>query len=88
MPVPPELVVFAINAVVRHQRQFLGSRFAKNSGMGAVTEAILKTLAQEAAKNPGRLFMIIEDNGTAVTPEKEFAKRGQMVYVNHRFRRL
>jgi len=37
----------AINAVVRHQRQFLGSRFAKNSGMGAVTEAILKTVAQE-----------------------------------------
>jgi hypothetical protein len=37
----------AINAVVRHQRQFLGSRFAKNSGMGAVTEAILETVAQE-----------------------------------------
>ncbi len=37
----------AINAVVRHQRRFLGSRFAKNSGMGAVTEAILKTVAQE-----------------------------------------
>ena len=37
----------AINAVVRHQRQFLGSRFAKNSGLGAVTEAILKTMAQE-----------------------------------------
>jgi hypothetical protein len=37
----------AINAVVRHQGQFLGSRFAKNSGMGAVTEAILKTIAQE-----------------------------------------
>ena len=37
----------AINAVVRHQGQFLGSRFAKNSGLGAVTEAILKTIAQE-----------------------------------------
>jgi len=37
----------AINAVVRHQRQFLGSRFAKNSGMGAVTEAILQTVAEQ-----------------------------------------
>jgi hypothetical protein len=37
----------AINAVVRHQRQFLGSRFAKNTGLGAVTEAILKTVAQQ-----------------------------------------
>ena len=37
----------AINAVVRHQRQFLGSRFSKNSGMGAVTEAILEAVAQE-----------------------------------------
>jgi hypothetical protein len=39
----------AINAVVRHQRQFLGSRFTINSGMGAVTGAILKTIAQEEA---------------------------------------
>jgi hypothetical protein len=37
----------AINAVVRHQRQFLGSRFAKNKDLGAVTEAILKTVAKE-----------------------------------------
>ena len=37
----------AINAVVRHQGQFLGSRFATDSGLGAVTEAILKTVAQE-----------------------------------------
>lgn len=37
----------AINAVVRHQGQFLGSRFTKNSGLGAVTEALLKTIAQE-----------------------------------------
>lgn len=37
----------AINAVVRHQHQFLGSRFDENTGMGAVTEAILKTVAQQ-----------------------------------------
>jgi hypothetical protein len=37
----------AINAVVRHQRQFLGSRFSKNKDLGAVTEAILKTVAKE-----------------------------------------
>jgi hypothetical protein len=37
----------AINAVARHQRQFLGSRFDKHSGMGAVTEAILQTVAQQ-----------------------------------------
>ena len=37
----------AINTVVRHQRRFLGSRFAKNRGLGAVTEAILKTVARE-----------------------------------------
>ena len=37
----------AINAVVRHQGIFLGSRFTKNSGLGAVTEALLKTIAQE-----------------------------------------
>ena len=37
----------AINAVVRNQRQFLGSRFAKNKGLGAATEAILKTIAEE-----------------------------------------
>lgn len=37
----------AINAVVRHQRQFLGTRFAKDKGLGAVTEALLKTFAEE-----------------------------------------
>jgi hypothetical protein len=37
----------AINAVVRHQRQFLGTRFAKDKGLGAVTEALLQTLAEE-----------------------------------------
>lgn len=37
----------AINAIVRHQQRFLGSRFAINSGMGAVTQAIFNTLAQE-----------------------------------------
>ena len=37
----------AINAVVRHQEKFLGSRFTKSSGLGAVTEALLKTIAQE-----------------------------------------
>lgn len=36
----------AINAVVRNQRQFLGSRFAKDKGLGAATEAILKTIAE------------------------------------------
>ncbi len=37
----------AINAVVRHQGKFLGSRFTKSSGLGAVTEALLKTIARE-----------------------------------------
>ncbi len=43
----------AINAVVRHQRQFLGGRFAKNTGIGSVTEAILKTVAQQGDMHQG-----------------------------------
>lgn len=37
----------AINAVVRNQKRFLGSRFAKDKGLGAATEAILRTVAEE-----------------------------------------
>jgi hypothetical protein len=38
----------AINAVVRHQQQFLGARFSKDKGLGAVTDALLKAVAEES----------------------------------------
>jgi hypothetical protein len=36
---------------------------------------VAAVVAQEAAKNPGRLFKIIEEDGNPVNPEKEFAVR-------------
>ena len=36
---------------------------------------VAAVVTREAAKNPGRLFRIVDDNGASVAPEKEFAVR-------------